>query len=76
MGQLNIYVDDDTERRIKTAAASAGLSVSSWIAKVVREETETAWPPAVLELAGSWPDFPDLVELRQAQPPNHRRAGL
>ena len=67
MGQLTIYIDDETERRIKTAAESSGLSLSRWVATVVREKTESSWPRAVLDLAGAWPDFPTAEELREAQ---------
>ncbi len=76
MGQLTIYVDEDTEHRIKTAAGSAGLSLSRWVAQVVRAKPETAWPAEVLELAGAWPDFPDADELRATQPLDHRREKL
>lgn len=73
MSQLTIYLDEDTERRLKTAAQSAGMSVSRWVATVIREKTETTWPQAVLDLAGAWPDFPTTEELRQDQPADHPR---
>ena len=73
MAQITIYLDDDTERRVKTAAESAGMSLSRWIAAAVREKTETAWPQAVLDLAGAWPDLPTAEELRQTQPADSRR---
>jgi len=73
MAQLTIYLDEDTERRLKSAAESAGLSLSRWVASVIREKTETAWPQAVLDLAGAWPDFPAAEDLRQSQPPDAPR---
>ena len=68
--QVTIYLDEDTERRVKSAARSAGMPLSRWVASIVREKTETAWPQAVLDLAGAWPDFPTVEELRQSQPPD------
>ena len=76
MAQLTIYLDADTERRVKSAAKSARMSLSRWVAAVIRERTETAWPPAVLNLAGAWPDFPTTEELRQTQPADTRREEL
>ncbi len=76
MGQLTIYLDEDSEQRVKTAAESAGLSLSKWVALVIREKTETAWPDAVLKLAGAWPDLPTAEELRRAQPTDSERESL
>ncbi|MEX2262006.1 MAG: hypothetical protein WD696_08635 [Bryobacteraceae bacterium] len=73
MGQVTIYLDEETERRIKTAAESAGMSLSKWVSNVVREKTENIWPEAVLKLAGAWPDFPEAEELRQSQPADTHR---
>lgn len=73
MAQLTIYLDEETERRLKSAAQSAGMSLSRWVASVIREKTETAWPQSVLDLAGAWPDFPTAEELRQSQPTDSPR---
>jgi hypothetical protein len=73
MGQLTIYLDEDTEQRVKTAAQSAGVSLSKWVATVIREKTETAWPDAVLQLAGAWPDLSTADELRRSQPTDSER---
>lgn len=64
MAQVTIYLDDVAERRVKAAARKAGVSVSRWVADLVENRTRTEWPAEVLELAGAWPDFPDLEELR------------
>ena len=37
MAQLTIYLDDAAERRVKAAARKSGVSVSRWIAELVRE---------------------------------------
>jgi hypothetical protein len=66
MGQITIYLDDDSERRLKKAAKAAGLPVSRWVAGLVQEKTRTTWPDSVRRLAGAWPDFPDLKDIRQS----------
>ena len=64
MAQLTIYLDDAAERRVKAAARKSGVSVSRWIAELIQTRTRTDWPPEARELAGAWPDFSDLRELR------------
>jgi hypothetical protein len=66
MGQITIYLDEASETKLKLAAKSAGLSVSRWLAEIIQERTCTEWPEEVKSLAGAWPDFPDLEELRAA----------
>jgi hypothetical protein len=65
MPQVTIYLDDAAERRVKTAARKAGVSVSRWVAALVENRMRTDWPAEVRGLAGAWPDFPDLQEIRR-----------
>ena len=67
MGQVTIYLDDETETRMKEAAKASGVAVSRWVSELVREKTATEWPEAVRQLAGAWPDFPDAETLRRTQ---------
>lgn len=76
MRQLTIYLDTDTERRIRMAAKSARMSLSKWVAVLVRERTETSWPKAVSDLAGAWPDLPAVEELRKIHKSDIRRESL
>lgn len=64
MSQVTIYLDEDTEARMRSAAQSAGIPVSRWISRLIQEHTRTEWPPQVRELAGVWNDFPDAEGLR------------
>ena len=64
MGQITIYLDDQSEKRLKSAATSEGIPVSRWIARLVREKTRTEWPETVRSLAGAWSDFPMSESLR------------
>ena len=70
MSQITVYMDNETQARMKSAAQAAGLSVSRWLASLVQEKTATAWPPEVLAAAGAWQDFPDLTELRADDVPD------
>ncbi len=66
VAQVTIYLDDDTMVRLREAARAAGVSMSAWLAGLVREKTTDAWPPSVAALAGAWPDLPDPESLRDA----------
>lgn len=68
MGQVTLYMDDETLARMRAAAAAAGLSMSAWLALLVRDRTRQAWPPEVASLAGAWKDVPTCEELRDRQP--------
>lgn len=65
MAHLTIYLNDDTERRVRKAARAAKVSVSKWVAERVTKSVETSWPPEFLALAGSFADFPDAAQLRK-----------
>lgn len=66
MGQITIYLDDQNERRLRSAAEAAGMPVSRWVAALIEERGRTEWPESVRQLAGSWSDFPEPDELRAA----------
>ncbi|MGQ0801490.1 MAG: hypothetical protein ACT4NL_15435 [Pseudomarimonas sp.] len=67
MGQVTIYLDSESERRMKEAAKAAGIPMSRWLAELVRSKTQNEWPKAVRDSAGTWGGFPDTDELRQSQ---------
>jgi hypothetical protein len=67
MAQVTLYMDEDTLSRVRKAAEAAGVSVSAWVAELVRERTRNEWPPEVAELAGAWPDFPLAGEIRAGE---------
>ena len=64
MSQVTIYLDEETDQKMRKAARQAGLSRSQWLARLIREKTRNEWPAEVREAAGSWHDFPDAEELR------------
>lgn len=66
MAQVTIYLDDESDARLKEAARAEGLSVSKWIARLIEEKTRCEWPPSVRALAGVWAgNFPEAEQLRQ-----------
>ena len=64
MGQVTIYLHDETEAKMRIAAEGAGLSKSKWIAKLIESCVDDEWPTSVRDLVGAWPDFPNAEELR------------
>lgn len=64
MGQVTIYLDDETEQKMVANAKAMNLSKSKWIAGVIREKLVDEWPATVRELPGSWQDFPSADDLR------------
>lgn len=67
MGQVTIYLDDDSESRLRASAKAKGVPVSRWIAELVREKTAAEWPEDVKKLAGIWSDLPEADALRSSQ---------
>lgn len=76
MAQVTIYLDDELLTRTRAAAEAAGLSVSSWLAGLVRDRTRSAWPEDIAALAGAWRDLPMAEEIRVAQVQDLPREGL
>ena len=67
MGQITIYLDDETDRLVKSYVKASGESASKWVADAVRKRARSEWPADILSLFGSWKndDFPDAAELRK-----------
>jgi hypothetical protein len=76
MAQVTIYLDENLQLRAKAAARKDGVSVSRWIADLIQSRTRTDWPAEARELAGAWPDFPDLREIRPVRSKDQSRARL
>lgn len=64
MGQVTIYLDDTTEKKMLNMVEKSGISKSKWIAELIREKTTTTWPENVVRLAGAWKDLPTADEIR------------
>jgi hypothetical protein len=68
MGQVTIYLDDEMTVRMRASAKAAGLSMSAWLAGLIRERMRTSWPEDVCALRGAWSDdFPGAEEIRASE---------
>lgn len=65
MGQVTIYLDDTTEKKMLNMVEKSGISKSKWIAQLIHEKTATTWPEKVVRLAGAWKDLPTADEIRK-----------
>jgi len=65
MSRVTIYIDPETEAKVRDAAKAKRISLSKWIAGVIRKEVADEWPESVRGLAGAWADFPDLHDIRE-----------
>ena len=64
MGQVTIYIDEDTEKKMLKMIEKRGISKSKWIAELIREKASTTWPEDVVRLAGAWKDLPTAEQIR------------
>lgn len=76
MGQVTVYLDDDTEAKARAAAASKGLSLSKWVAERIEHGARAEWPAFVRELEGAWADLPSAAALRKPRGRDVRRRRL
>lgn len=62
MAQLNVYVTDELEEKIKSVAQQEGKSVSSFLAELVRERfAPKTWKKDFLKILGKWEgDVPNI----------------
>lgn len=64
MSQMTIYLDHELETKVKQNVAKMGLSMSQFVAGLIRKELSDEWSPKIRELSGSWDDFPSIEEIR------------
>ena len=64
MGQITIYLDKQTEEKMRALAKAMDISQSKWIANLIQEKLQTEWPEAVINLVGAWDAFPTAEEIR------------
>ncbi len=65
MGQITIYMDAETESRMRSAAKASKQSQSKFITRLINEKLADQWPDHIAKLAGAWPDLPLAEEIRQ-----------
>ena len=74
MGQVTIYLDEQTEKAARAAAESDGISLSKWIAERIARSSRAEWPLGIRQLAGAWTDLPSAEQLRRSSGKDIRRA--
>ncbi|OGP98644.1 MAG: CopG family transcriptional regulator [Deltaproteobacteria bacterium RBG_19FT_COMBO_52_11] len=65
MGQVTIYLDAETERKMQKIIKKRGISKSKWVSDLIKEKTVSIWPETITELAGAWADMPTAEEIRK-----------
>lgn len=63
MPQLSLYLPDELMARLRIRATEASVSLSAFVTELLESELADAWPEAVANLAGAWPDFPTREDL-------------
>lgn len=64
MAQVTIYLDAELEAAVRERAKAEGLSLSAYIAQILREKENASWPPGFWENFEPIPDFPLAEEIR------------
>lgn len=66
--QLHLYVPDDVALTVKARAQARGLSVSRYLAELVRQEVAGNWPRGFFDdVVGGWKGGP-LTRRPQGRP--------
>lgn len=77
MGQVTIYLDNETEQKLNAIIADLQVSKSKWIADLIRARTRETWPEAIQGLAGAWnDDFPIAEDIRKTMGQDTLRESL
>ncbi|MFN7925296.1 MAG: hypothetical protein U0Q16_34680 [Bryobacteraceae bacterium] len=76
MSQITIYLDGETEKKVRKRAKAQGISVSKWIARAIEAQERDEWPASVLEAFGTWDDVPDIETIRAGYGKNAPRESL
>ena len=58
MAQLHCYVPDEIAEKFSEKAKHAHLSVSKYLANIVKKEIHSQWPDNYFDLFGSWEGAP------------------
>ena len=65
MGQVTIYLDSETEKKMNTMVKKTGISKSKWISELIKQKITTTWPENIVKLAGAWTDLPTAEDIRK-----------
>ena len=65
MGQVTIYLDSETEKKMSNIVKKTGVSKSKWVSDLIKQKITTTWPENIVKLAGAWTDLPTAEEIRK-----------
>lgn len=65
MGQVTIYLDSETEKKMSTMIKKTGISKSKWVSDLIKQKIATTWPENIVRLAGAWTDLPTAEDIRK-----------
>ena len=65
MGQVTIYLDSETEKKMSNVIKKTGISKSKWISDLIKQKITTTWPENIVKLAGAWTDLPTAEDIRK-----------
>jgi hypothetical protein len=68
VARITVYLEDNIAEKLRSLAESSGVSVSNLVADLIHTKIASQWPESITQLAGAWPDFPSLNEIRQEDP--------
>ncbi len=76
MGQVTIYIDEQTELNLMSVLRNTKKSKSKWISDLINEKIRNEFPAKVKELAGAWKDLSDVDEMRKTLSDDIKREEL
>jgi hypothetical protein len=65
MGQVTIYLDSETEKKMSSMIKKTGISKSKWISDLIKQKMSSTWPENIIKLAGAWTDLPTAEDIRK-----------
>ncbi len=65
MGQVTIYLDSETEKKMSNVVKKTGISKSKWISDLIKQKMTSTWPENIVKIAGAWTDLPTAEDLRK-----------
>ena len=65
MGQVTIYLDSETEKKMNNVVKKTGISKSKWISDLIKQKMTSTWPENIVKLAGAWTDLPTAEDIRK-----------
>ena len=66
MGQVTIYLDSETEKKMSNVIKKTGISKSKWISDLIKQKMTSTWPENIVKLSGAWTDLPTAEDIRKS----------